>query len=67
MSWKLSDIDWPMCLDYFEFDYYDTVYNDSSLLIPIQAPFHRRIEFELGSQKIPCNQEYAFIVRVMED
>jgi hypothetical protein len=56
-----------MCLDYFEFDYYDTVYNDSSLLIPIQAPFHRRIEFELGSQKIPCNQEYAFIVRVMED
>ena len=61
----MSDIDWPMCLDYFEFDYYDTVYNESTFKQTFQVPFHPRMEFEMLSTKVPCNEEYAFIVRVM--
>ena len=29
VTFKLTDIDWPSCMDYVEFDYYDTVYNES--------------------------------------
>ena len=29
VSWKLTDIDWPTCMSYIVFDYYDTVYNES--------------------------------------
>ena len=29
MSWRLTDIDWPTCMSYIVFDYYDTVYNES--------------------------------------
>ena len=29
-TWRLSDIDFPACLAYFEFDYYDTMYNESA-------------------------------------
>ena len=33
VTWcRLADIDWPMCLDYFEFDYYDVVYNESAFM-----------------------------------
>ena len=29
VSWRTKDIDFPSCLDHFEFDYYDIVYNES--------------------------------------
>ena len=29
VTWKLTDIDYPACLSHVEFDYYDTVYNES--------------------------------------
>ena len=29
ITFKLTDIDWPSCINYIEFDYYDTVYNES--------------------------------------
>ena len=32
VQWKLNDLDWPTCLDYFEFDYYDIVYNESAFM-----------------------------------
>ena len=53
VQWKLNDLDWPTCLDYFEFDYYDIVYNESAfmktfsrfvtkclVLILCSGPFH---------------------------
>eukprot|EP00092_Neocalanus_flemingeri_P020693 GFUD01022424.1.p1 GENE.GFUD01022424.1~~GFUD01022424.1.p1 ORF type:complete len:368 (-),score=96.64 GFUD01022424.1:15-1118(-) len=64
VSWKLSDIDWPMCLDYFEFDYYDTVYNESTFKKTFKGPFQPRMEFELLNEKVPCDEEYAFVARV---
>ena len=29
ITFKLTDVDWPSCINYIEFDYYDTVYNES--------------------------------------
>jgi len=67
VQWKLKDLDWPTCLDYFEFDYYDVVYNESTFMKTFSRPFpefHHVMEFELRSDKIPCSEEYAFITRV---
>jgi len=67
VQWKLKDLDWPTCLDYFEFDYYDIVYNESTYMKTFSRPFpafHHIMEFELRSDKIPCSEEYAFITRV---
>ena len=64
---RLKDLDWPTCLDYFEFDYYDIVYNESTYMKTFSRPFpefHHIMEFELRSDKIPCSEEYAFITRV---
>ena len=30
VTWRESDIDFPACLSHFEFDYYDTMYNESA-------------------------------------
>ena len=64
VSWRLSDIDWPTCLDYFEFDYYDTVYNESMHKKTFKGPFQSRMEFELLASLVPCDEEYAFVTRV---
>ena len=29
VGWRLTDIDFPICLDYFELEYYDTLYNET--------------------------------------
>jgi len=62
--WHLSYLDWPMCLNYFQFDYYDTVYNESAYMKTFKAPFEPRMEFDEVSTKIPCSDDFAFIVRV---
>jgi len=65
VQWRLNDIDWPMCLDYFEFDYYDIVYNESVFMQTFSRPFlEQQMEFELLNTKVPCSHEYAFITRV---
>ena len=30
LSWRLQQIDYPTCLDYFVVDYYDITYNEST-------------------------------------
>jgi len=64
VSWRIKDIDWPSCLDHFEFDYYDIVYNESIHMEIFRPPFEPRMEFSLPSEEIPCNEDFAFIVRV---
>ncbi len=29
VKWRLTDIDYPICLDYFILSYYDTLYNET--------------------------------------
>ena len=65
VSWRIADIDWPPCLDYFEFDYYDTVYNESTFKKTVKGPFQPKMEFELLNTKVPCDDEYAFVTRVI--
>lgn len=64
VSWKLTDIDFPMCLSHFVFDYYDTVYNESVFSQEFRPPFDAKIEFELSNDKVPCHADFAFIARV---
>ena len=30
VSWRMAQIDYPTCLDYFVLDYYDMTYNEST-------------------------------------
>ena len=60
----MSDIDWPQCMDYVEFDYYDTIYNESNVRHTFRAPFKQREEFEMKSDEVACNEDYVYIARV---
>jgi len=65
VSWHLSYIDWPMCLKSFEFDYFDTVYNESAYKKVFEGPFDTpRMEFEDVNTKMPCSDHFSFVVRV---
>jgi len=65
VQWKLNDLDWPTCLDYFEFDYYDIVYNESAFMKTFSRPFpSEHMEFELKSTEVPCSVDFTFITRV---
>ena len=39
VQWRLSDIDYPNCLDYFVMDYYDTLYNETAFTRSFPRPF----------------------------
>ena len=68
VSWHLSYIDWPMCLKSFEFDYFDTVYNESAYKKVFEGPFDTpRMEFEDVNTKMPCSDHFSFVVRVCSD
>ena len=61
VGWRLSDIDYPVCLDYFVLDYYDTVYNETSFQRTFMRPFMKpRFELEVSNQLVPCDPDYEF-------
>lgn len=63
VGWRLSDLDYPICLDYFVLDYYDTMYNESSFSRQFQRPFLKpRFELEVPSSQVPCEPDYQFII-----
>ena len=65
VGWRLKDIDYPICLDYFELDYYDTSFNSSKFLKPFKRPFVRqKFEFEIQSTEVPCEPDMEFLLRV---
>ena len=41
VRWRLSDIDYPVCLNFFVLDYYDTSYNASSFQRTFMRPFQK--------------------------
>ena len=54
VGWRLSDIDYPVCLDYFVLDYYDTSYNESSFQRTFMRPFRKpRLVFFIFIFAIP--------------
>ena len=65
VGWFLKDIDYPICLDYFELDYYDTSFNSSKFLVPFKRPFRRqKFEFEIKNTEAPCEPDLEYILRV---
>lgn len=64
VGWRLKDIDYPICLDYFELDYYDTSYNTSGFQMKFERPFRKpKFEFEITSDRVPCEPDMEFLVR----
>ena len=62
--WRLNDIDYPNCLDYFVLDYYDTLYNETGFSRTFTRPFQRsKFELEVANNVVPCEQDYEFIIR----
>ena len=66
VGWRLKDIDWPICLNYFELDYYDNSYNESGFIRQFKRPFQRKFEMEVSSRQVPCEEDYSFIARHTE-
>ena len=65
VGWRLRDIDYPICLDYFELDYYDTAFNSSKFMKPYRRPFRKqKFEFEIKSTEVPCEPDMEYILRV---
>lgn len=63
IGWRLSDVDYPICLDYFVLDYYDTMYNESSFQRTFNRPFMKpKFELEVPNHIVPCEPDYEFIV-----
>ena len=58
ISWRLAQIDYPTCLDYFVLDYYDITYNESTFSRTIQRPFESRIQYDIHSDSVPCDPEF---------
>ena len=54
VKWRLKDIDWPTCMSYIEFVYYDTVYNESVFIHTYDGPFVDKMEFELLNTQVMC-------------
>ena len=46
ITFKLTDVDWPSCINYIEFDYYDTVYNESVFMETVR---YKRLFSSRGS------------------
>ena len=55
VSWKLSDIDYPICLEYFTLEYYDTLYNETGFSRAFPRPFRQ--------PRSSIHRNYCFIVR----
>ena len=64
ITFKLTDIDWPSCINYIEFDYYDTVYNESVFIETLRAPLEETINFQIVNQNAPCDPDFAHFTRV---
>ena len=64
ITFKQTDIDWPSCINYIEFDYYDTVYNESVFMETLRSPLEETIEFQIVNQNAPCDPDFAHFTRV---
>ena len=60
ISWRLAQIDYPTCLDYFVLDYYDITYNESTFSRTIERPFEKRIQYDIHSDSVPCDPEFRY-------
>ncbi len=66
VGWRLSDIDYPICLDYFVLDYYDTLYNETGFSRTISRPFRKpQFELEVPSTAVPCEIDFEYILRAV--
>ena len=64
ITFKLTDVDWPSCINYIEFDYYDTVYNESVFMETVRSPLPDIVEIEVVNKNVPCDPDFAHFTRV---
>jgi len=64
ITFKLTDVDWPSCINYIEFDYYDTVYNESVFTETVRSPLADIVEIEIVNKNVPCDPDFAHFTRV---
>lgn len=65
IQWRVAQIDYPTCLDYFVLDYYDITYNESVWAKTVRKPFPALvIKQDVHSDTVPCHPEFRYILRV---
>ena len=65
ITFQLTDIDWPSCINYIEFDYYDTVYNESVYMETVSSPLPDVVEIQIVNKNVPCGEDFAHFTRVI--
>ena len=64
VTWRLTDIDYPICLDYFHLQYYDTLYNETGFERTFKRPFRRqKFEVEVSNTVVPCELDFEFYMK----
>ena len=63
VSWGLGDLAWAECVREVEFEYHDTLYNES-LYTHSVTPTGLKIDFTVPADRVPCHQDFDFLVRV---
>ena len=64
ITFQLPDLDWPSCINYIEFDYYDTVYNESVYMETVRSPLPDVVEIQIVNKNVPCGEDFAHFTRV---
>ena len=64
MSWRLSDVDWPMCVSRVEFLYVNTATSQVKFEKTFTDPFAKMMEFDLDDKLIPCSDNFDYVTKV---
>ena len=64
VSWSLESIDWAECLREIQFEYHDSLYNESLYARTVSPTSSGRIDLTIPADKVPCHEDFKFIVKV---
>ena len=63
VRWSTASIAWAQCIREIQFSYHDNLYNES-LYTRTVNPSQGRIDLTLPAEKVPCHEDFDFIVKV---
>ena len=65
VRWSTESIDWAQCIREIQFEYHDSLYNES-LYSRSVSPRQGRIDLTIPADKVPCHEDFQFLVKVCQ-
>ena len=63
VRWSTKSLDWAQCIREIQFEYHDSLYNES-LYTRTVRPSQGRIDLTIPAERVPCHEDFDFIVKV---